>query len=193
MNEINNQKKDLIVLDFDNTLFYNHLQIFSMNIVMDHILPAREFFSQLNAQVDLFNSYNFAHSTRFILLTGRPRRQERLIFSVLRRKGYKINEAFFSNYNSNISHLEALTHESDFLIKYWSAKVDLINKLKHSNKYSSITIIDDDNIICTMLKELKFTVIQSQITCFQNKLFIHFTPLDQNANTHRLKEVMIPS
>lgn len=37
-------------------------------------------------------------------------------------------------------------NESNFLIKYWTAKVNLINTLHQSNKYNSITIIEDDRV-----------------------------------------------
>ncbi len=122
--------------------FYNPTNTYSMNIKVDHILPAKDFFSQLTSQVKLFDPYKFAHHTNFLLLTGRPSNQERLILSLLRKKGFRIGEAYFSNYHFNISSLESLTTESDFLIKYWSAKVNLINKIQKSNKYNSITIIE---------------------------------------------------
>jgi len=191
MNKNNSHKKDLIVIDFDDTIYLNLLKNYTINIPTNHILPARKFFSQLQAQVELFSSYKFAHKTEFILLTGRPSRQKRLVLSLLRQKGYTINEAYFSNYNFNFPRLENPVGESDFLIKYWSAKVDLINKIRHSNNYNSITIIDDDIVICTMLKELKFTIIHAQLTSFREELFIKFTPFNQRANLHILEEVMI--
>ncbi|KKK71603.1 hypothetical protein LCGC14_2912250 [marine sediment metagenome] len=187
----NYHKKGLIILGFDNSIFYNPTNTYSMNIKADHILPAKYFFSQLTNQVKLFDPYKFAHHTNFLLLTGRPSNQERLILSLLRKKGFRIGEAFFSNYHFNISRLESLTTESDFLIKYWSAKVELINKIQKSNKYNSITIIESDKVICTMLNELRFTVIQTQITNFQSQLFINFTSFNQNAHIHQLEKVMM--
>ena len=89
--------------------------------------------------------------------------------------------------------MESLITESDFLIKYWSAKVDLINKIQHSKKYNSITIIDNDRIICTMLDELRFTVNRSQIRQFQKQLFIHFTPFKEYVISHQSEGVGIYS
>ena len=192
MKEINNHhKNDLIVLDFDGAIYLNPNNDLSMNIKMDHILPAHEFFFQLNAQVKLFNAYDFAHHTLFFLLTRRSSRQERLILSLLRKKGFRIKESFFSNYKYNLSRLRTLTNESNFYLKYWSGKVSLINKLRHSNKFNSITVIDHDNVICTMSARLGFNVIHSQITQNRNQLFIQFTPLDGNSNYNRFGEVMM--
>jgi hypothetical protein len=54
--------------------------------------------------------------------------------------------------------------EISFLIKYWTAKAKLINELRLSNRYKSITVIEDSDIICSMLKILGFTVFKAQIT-----------------------------
>ncbi len=192
MNGISNyHKKDLIILDFDSTIYLNPKNDLSMNIEVNHILPANEFFSQLNTQVELFKAYNFAHHTMFFLLTRRSSRQKRLILSLLRKKGYKIVESYFSNYSYNISRLRTLTSESDFYLKYWSGKVDLINKLRQSNKYNSITVIDHDNVICTMSTRLGFTVIHSQITQNRKQLFIQFTPFYGNIKLDQFGEVLM--
>ncbi len=54
--------------------------------------------------------------------------------------------------------------ENSFLIKYWTAKAKLINELRLSNRYKSITVIEDSDVICSMVKKLGFTVFKAQIT-----------------------------
>lgn len=54
--------------------------------------------------------------------------------------------------------------ENSFLIKYWTAKVKLINELKLTNRYNSILVIEDDLIVCSMLHKLGFKVFCTEIT-----------------------------
>lgn len=44
MNKNNNHKKDLIVLDFDNTIYLNFLKEYTINIAANHILHLPESF-----------------------------------------------------------------------------------------------------------------------------------------------------
>jgi len=109
-------KKDLIILDFDNTIYHNSSQDFSININFNNILSANYFFSELAFQVPLFSAYNLAHSTQFLLLTGRPNRQKAIILELLSMKGYKIDLSVFSTYKYSIPEINSIYRENSFLI-----------------------------------------------------------------------------
>jgi len=165
---------------------------FTININFNNILPANNFFSELAFQVPLFSAYNFAHNTEFLLLTGRPTRQRAIILELLSMKGYKINQAVFSTYKYSIPEINSKYRENSFLIEYWTGKVEYINDLHNSNIFNSITIIDDDEVICTMSKKLKYTVIQAEFQHYGLDNHIKFHPFNQRANLRLLeKEVMI--
>jgi len=192
MKEFQSEKKNLIVLDFDNIIYYNPSNNFTIEIDFCNILPANYFFTQLASQVELFASYDFAHNTHFVLITGRPSRQKDLILLYLRKRGYQIDEAYFSNYDpAQISRITEIFDESDFLLKYWTGKVDLITRLSRSRKYNSITIIDDSNVICSMLKELNFTVIRAEIQRLNAYSQIRFHPFNQQSNLKLLEQEVI--
>jgi len=192
MKETHLKKRNLIILDFDGTMYNNPSNNFTIDINVCNILPANYFFTQFAAQVELFTSYDFAHNTRFILITGRPSRQKDLILLYLRKKGYQIDEAYFSNYDpAQISRLTEIFDESDFLLKYWTGKVNLIARLSRSCKYNSITIIEDSNVICSMLKELNFTVIKAEIQRLDTYLKIAFHPFNQQSNLKLLEQEVI--
>ncbi|TKJ18432.1 MAG: hypothetical protein CEE43_17950 [Promethearchaeota archaeon Loki_b32] len=185
-------KKDLIILDFDSTIYHNPSQDFTININFNNILPANYFFSELAFQVPLFSAINFAHNTKFLLLTGRPLRQKEIILELLSMKGYKIDLSVFSTYKYSIPKINSIYRENSFLIEYWAKKVEYINNLHNSNIFNSITIIDDDDVICTMLKNLKYTTIQAEIQHYGLDNHIKFHPFNQRANLQLLeKEVMI--
>lgn len=157
-----------------------------------NILPANYFFSELAFQVPLFSAYNFAHNTEFLLLTGRPTRQRAIILELLSMKGYRINQAVFSTYKYSIPEINSKYRENSFLIEYWTKKVSYINNLYNSNIFKSITAIDDDEVLCTMLKKLQYTIIQAEIQHFGRNNHIKFHPFNQRANLQLLeKEVMI--
>jgi len=82
-------------------------------------------------------------------------------------KGYKIDVPVFSYCNHSIPKIISKYRENSFLIEYWIKKVEYINDLHRSNKFDSISIIDDDDeVICTMLKNLQYAVIQAKISSF---------------------------
>ena len=192
MKEFKFSKDNLIVLDFDSTIYHNPSQNFTININLNKVLPARYFFCELAYQVPLFSAYNFAHETQFLLLTGRPVEQREIILKILSMKGYKIDMASFSYYRYSVPEINMIYNENDFLIEYWTQKAEYINNLHRSNKYKSITAIDDDEAICTILKKLDFTVIQAQIQRIGIDLHIKFHPFNQRSNLQLLKkEVMI--
>lgn len=192
MDKLQLGKKDLIILDFDGTIYHNPRQDFTINIDFNNILPANQFFSELAYQVPLFSAYNFAHNTQFLLLTGRPLRQKEIILELLSMKGYKIDLSVFSTYKYSIPEINSKYRENSFLIEYWAKKVEYINNLHNSNIFNSITIIDDDEVICTMLKNLKYTTIQAEIQHSGLDNHIKFHSFNQRANLQLLeKEVMI--
>ena len=185
-------KNDLIILDFDQTIYYNPSNNFTININFNNILPANQFFSELAFQVPLFSAYNFAHNTQFLLLNGRPTRQKAITLELLSMKGYKIDLSVFSTYNYSIPKINSKYRENSFLIDYWTKKVEYIDNLHRSNMFNSITVIDDDEVICTMLKRLNYTIIQAEIQHYGLDTHIKFHPFNQRANLQLLeKEVII--
>ena len=48
-------------------------------------------------------------------------------------------------------------------------------QLKTSNEYKSITVIDNDDSICTMLRQLDMNIIKANIKSFRNNLHIIFS------------------
>lgn len=149
------EKKDLIVLDFDGTVFLNLRQNFSSNIPIEHLIDAYTFFNEFMFQTNEI----VLNSSEFILITGRNQDQRELIIQLLEMKGFRIDQAYFNQIERTTT-----IDENSFLIKYWTAKAKLINELRLSNEYKSITVIEDSEIICSMLSKLGFTVYKTQIT-----------------------------
>jgi len=149
------KKEDLIILDFDGTLFYNALNDFSVNIPLDNILGADSFFSEFMYQTDKIVLKN----TEVILITGRHESQKLLILTFLEHKGYNFDQTYFNQMSYNFA-----IDEKSFFITYWTEKVKLINQLRLSNEYKSIVVIDDDEVICSTLQKLNFEVYRVEIT-----------------------------
>lgn len=102
------------------------------------------------------------------------------------------NLSVFSTYKYSIPEINSIYRENSFLIEYWARKVEYINNLHNSNIFRSITIIDDDEVICTMLKNLQYTTIQAEIQHYGLDNHIKFHPFNQRNNLQLLeKEVMI--
>ena len=53
---------------------------------------------------------------------------------------------------------------NSLIIKYWTIKLELINQLRLSREHKSIVVIDDDDILCSMLQKLNFEVYRAEIT-----------------------------
>lgn len=121
--------------------------------------------------------------TEFILITGRHCDQKAVICYMLKLKGFKIAQAYF-----NQMERRTVIDENSFLLKYWTAKVKLINQLRLSNEYKSIKVIEDDSIICSMLEKLNFEVYKAQI---QEDYSITFTPPQKRLMTD-LQTILTP-
>lgn len=92
-----NNKKELIVLDFDDTIFFNPNDNFTIDINPNNIIDARYFFREFVSQIGVFDHRNVC----FMLITGRDREQKEIILPHLRLKGYRIDNAIFINlYNA---------------------------------------------------------------------------------------------
>jgi hydroxymethylpyrimidine pyrophosphatase-like HAD family hydrolase len=169
MRDLNQEKKHLIILDFDGTLYHNPDYNFSIDIALRDIVDAYVFFNEFALQTGKLVLKN----TEFILATGRSYTQQPFILRLLEEKGYRIDQAFFSQMSSDTS-----MDETTFMIEYWTAKARLINQLKLSNEFETITIIDDDGVICSMLEKLNFEVFKAEISRnrFNNALTISFNP-----------------
>lgn len=148
-------KKRLIILDFDGTIFFNSSQNFSVAIPLDDVLNAHLFFSEFMYQTGIL----ILNNTEFILITGRHCDQKEVISHMLELKDFKIDHAYFNQMNR-----KTVIDESSFLIKYWIGKVELINKLRLSNEYKSIIVLEDNSIICSILEKLNIRVYKAQIT-----------------------------
>lgn len=165
-------KKELIILDFDDTIFYNPKNNFSIDINPSNIVEARYFFGEFIRQIGIFNHRNIS----FMLITGRDREQRDIILHHLRLKGYRIDNAIFINiYNAYFPNSIQYFDDNSFMIHYWGWKAQIINELKTSNEYKSITVIDNDEIICTMLKELDINVVKAKIVPLNSRLKLYFT------------------
>jgi hypothetical protein len=164
-------KKRLIILDFDGTIFFNPSQNYSVDVPLSNLLQAHHFFSEFTYQSGVLVPKN----TEFVLITGRHKNQEEFILYLLRAFGYKIDRAYFNQMERNTR-----ISENDFLIRYWTEKVKLINCIREGNDYSSIIVIEDDNIVCSMLRKLNFEVYQAKIAkqSFSQPLSISFNRLD---------------
>lgn len=181
-------KKNVIVLDFDHTIYDNIFQDYSINIRLDSIIHASCFFSQLSEQIELFSRFDFAHSTQFFLISGRSDTQKPVILDMLKLKGYHIDRAYLCNHDMfRKPHAFVDFDENLFRIRYWADKVSLICRLNSSQKYNSITVISSSDVVCTMLKELGFTVIKTEISDFG----IDFTPYNQQSNLHLIEEEIL--
>lgn len=164
------EKKDLIILDFDGTIFYNDQKDFSTRMPFCDLLDAHTFFSEYTFQTGKQVNKN----TEFILVTGRYRDQGLLITHLLELKNFKVKRAFF-----NQLEIDSFDDEESFLINYWNRKVEIIAQLKVSNEFKSIVILDDDATICSTLRNLNFEVYQAEITkdVTTHALSIVFNPL----------------
>jgi len=165
-------KRELIILDFDDTIFYNPRHNFSIDINPNNIIEARYFFREFVRQIGIFDHRNIC----FMLITGRDREQRDIILHHLRLKGYRIDNAIFINiYNAYFPDSVQYFDDNSFLIYYWYWKAQIVNELKVSNEYKSITIIDNDDSICTMLRQLDMNIIKAKIEFFGNSLQIIFS------------------
>lgn len=153
------EKRNLIIVDFDDTIYYNSNKDFTLNIHLDQVLDAYTFFNEFMFQT---NEIVF-HNSEFVLITGRHQDQEEIITHILEMKGYRIDQSFFNQMDRATP-----IDENSFLIKYWTAKAKLISELRLSNRYKSITVIEDSDVICSMVKKLGFTVFKAQITKNKN-------------------------
>ena len=149
------EKKDLVILDFDGTLFYNPKNDFGFYTPINRVLDAYTFFCEFIIQTN----QEVLEGFEYILITGRNETQESVIMHLLELKGYRIDQSFF-NQGKRAKDID----EKTFMINYWNGKIKLINEIKSSNRYKSITIIDDDRVIYTALKKLGFKVFKAQIT-----------------------------
>lgn len=165
-------KKDLIILDLDGTLLYNPNENFTIDIDPESILEAGYFFGEFVKQIRSFDHRN----VYFTLITGRDHSQREALLYHLRLKGYRIDNAIFINfYNELFPDSIQYYDDTSFMIHYWHWKVSIISELRESNKYKSITVIDNDQSICSMLRELNFNVVKVEIVPYGNSLIPIFT------------------
>ena len=154
-NKIDQEKRDLIILDFDGTLFLNPDNNFGFYTPINRVIEAYSFFNEFMFQTN----ERISENSECILITGRIEAQEGVITHLLELKGYQFDESFFNECEATKD-----IDEETFMTKYWNGKIKLINEIKSSNQYKSIVIIDDDDVLCSALKKLGFAVYKAQIT-----------------------------
>ncbi len=154
-NKQDQEKIDLIILDFDGTIFYNDKDNFGFNITINRVIEAYTFFNEFMFQT----RERISENSECILITGRIEAQEGVITHLLELKGYQFDESFF-NEGEGTKDID----EETFMVKYWNGKIKLINEIKSSKRYKSIVVIDDDSVLCSALDKLGFSVYQAQIT-----------------------------
>jgi hypothetical protein len=163
MKKTSTTNKKALVLDFDGTLYFNVYEDFSMNIHIGNIFEAEWFFYDMVKQTDNKDLKN----TDIILVTGRPAHQQELVLNLLKQKGYNISHSYFL---PEVSPLHMFHNsESIYYTYYWFWKVRVIEEIRLSDRYSSITVIDDDQVICSILNKLSFPTFQAEIelcSCF---------------------------
>ena len=187
-------KKNLIVLGFDNCLYYNAKRNFTLDIAFEDILESVQFFNELSFQVELLSNYDFdCDNTHFLLMSGRDSSQKDVILLYLHEKGFSIKESYFCNFDFLLDpHVRINFDEDLYKIKYWAGKVELIHRISRSEKYNSIIVIESNDVVCTMLKELGITTIQPTITKSRGQLHVKFIPFNQKSSLHLLeKEVLV--
>ena len=74
MLEFLQSKKDLILLDFDNTLYYNPQDVFSVEINFNNIIPYVDFFSEFYSQ----SKISLIKDRLFILIKGKKKSKKEL-------------------------------------------------------------------------------------------------------------------
>ena len=155
-NKIDKEKRDLVIIDFDGTLFLNPDNNFGFHMPINRVIDAYTFFNEFMFQTN----ERISENAECILITGRIKAQEGVITHLLELKGYQFDESFFNQggITNNIDEKET------FMTKYWNGKIKLINEIKSSNLYKSIVIIDDDAVLCSALTKLGFAVFKAQIT-----------------------------
>lgn len=155
-NKRDQEKRDLVIIDFDGTLFLNPDNNFGFYMPINRVIDAYTFFNEFMFQTNEMISEN----ADCFLISGRIEAQEGVITHLLELNGYQFDQSFFNQggITNNID------EKKTFMTKYWNGKIKLINEIKSSNQYKSIVIIDDDNVLCSALKKLGFAVFKAQIT-----------------------------
>lgn len=166
--------KNAIVLNFDGTLYWNPEEDFSMDICFHNIIDSESFFSEFFYQT----RKNILSNPEIILVSGRLPHQKEAILSLLRQKGYNIAKSYFLPEISPSFQGD----ENSFLTHYWFWEVKILTQIRESKEYDSITVIYNDNIICSMLSELNFVVIKAYFDDCWLLPQVFFTPIHSERN-----------
>ncbi len=155
-NKIDQEMRDLVILDFDGTLYLNSDKNFGFYMPINRVIDAYTFFNEFMFQT----KERISENADCFLISGRIESQEGVITHLLELKGYQLDESFFNqgSITNNIDEKET------FMVKYWSGKLKLINEIRSSNRYKSIVIIDDDSVLCSALQKLGFSVFKTELT-----------------------------
>ncbi len=183
MTKANLKKKDLIVLDFDNTMYHNPSYDLSLDIKPYEMVRAKDFFFELFTQTQIPRVYN----PYFVLITGRKEDQRGAILKSLKQKGYLINRAYFNPTDQSVFlNNKGEIDTNKFLINYWCWKCMIINELWQSGRFSSITVIDDDSVICHMLTNLNITALKTEFIVYCGQLYLLFKEHNKSTKTFEI-------
>jgi len=187
------RSKHAIIIDFDNTLYYNPSHDFSSNIKEENILSEEYFFKRLCTKFpeiqynhdyifkrlyylkycEMFHCY-YDKITSHILNTGRHISQQEKIITALERKGYTFDNVFFSTTDKELfPEFNQNVNQYDFLTSHYIAKLSNINQIRKG--YKSIFLIDDDPFICHFAKLIRINAIKPILeqSILPNYLGIH--------------------
>ena len=183
MTKANPSKKDLIVLDFDQTIYYNPNYDLSFSPKLYNVVRAKDFFFELFEQTEIPQVYK----PYFVLITGRQEDQRRMVLHALKQKGYQIDTAYFNPTDQSVFlNNKGEIDPNKFLINYWCWKCMVINELKNSRDFGSIMVLEDDLTICHMLINLNITTLKTEFIIHNNELNIIFKEFNNNKKTFEI-------
>ena len=180
MEDKNPNKKDIVFLDFDNTLYYNPEGTFTEDITLANIIAATDFFYEFATQVRAPSNLE----PYFILATGRPESQKDLILDALHQKGYSFDKTFFSPFGrSSFPQYNPNANPVLFYLNYWQWKMYLIDmyRIATATYFRSLTVIDDDPVLCHMLNKLNVRTLKPDYKTLDQNLYLVFMELDRHS------------
>ncbi len=144
-------KEKLIILDFDNTLYFNPFNDFSTDFEEDNVVSLSSFFNAFYLQ----HHIAFSANVPLVLITGRDYSQKEAILSLLEKKGFQFEMTYFYSFENFWNY---------GFQGYYKFKFNIIFKLLPF--YKEIWVFDDDPNIC-----LPLALIPACFHVFRVRLF----------------------
>jgi len=143
-------KEKLIILDFDNTIYYNLYNDFSTEFDEDNVVSLSNFFNAFYLQ----HRITFNSNVPLALIIGRDHFQKTVILTLLRKKGYQFDMTYFYSFQEFWRY---------GFQGYYKFKFSIILRL--ALHFKEIWIFDDDPNICLLL-----ALVPANFHLFQVKL-----------------------